>query len=235
MRKGFTLIELLIVVAIIAILAAIAVPNFLEAQTRAKVSRAKADLRSLATGLEVFYVDNNMFPRCNNWGYAGRLKEHPAVPENWVLESLSTPIAYLTSGFLPDPFNPTVKRNQHSVGNPMGNPHTAASVVNNLELARYCKYVSITAAPGSNEFALYTQPNRGKAKAYITYTAGPMRWFPGLDPILDPSTSTPELVSAQFYDPTNGTVSYGYIFRVGGQRGSGADYGSAFWNQAPSK
>jgi prepilin-type N-terminal cleavage/methylation domain-containing protein len=47
---AFTLIELLIVVAIIAILAAIAVPNFLEAQVRSKVSRAKADMRSIATG-----------------------------------------------------------------------------------------------------------------------------------------------------------------------------------------
>lgn len=61
-KKGFTLIELLIVVAIIAILAAIAVPNFLEAQVRAKVSRAKADIRSLATALESYVVDNNNFP-----------------------------------------------------------------------------------------------------------------------------------------------------------------------------
>ncbi len=59
---GFTLIELLIVVAIIAILAAIAVPNFLEAQTRAKVSRVKADVRSIATALEAYRIDQNLYP-----------------------------------------------------------------------------------------------------------------------------------------------------------------------------
>ena len=73
MRKqvGFTLIELLIVVAIIAILAAIAVPNFLEAQIRAKVSRAYSDMRSLATAIESYCVDTNKYPpnllECNRF------------------------------------------------------------------------------------------------------------------------------------------------------------------------
>ena len=52
--RAFTLIELLVVVAVIAILAAIALPNFLEAQTRAKVSRVAADLRTIATALETY-------------------------------------------------------------------------------------------------------------------------------------------------------------------------------------
>ncbi len=56
-QTGFTLIELLIVVAIIAILAAIAIPNFLEAQTRTKVSRVKTDMRSAAVALEAYRVD----------------------------------------------------------------------------------------------------------------------------------------------------------------------------------
>ncbi|MEI7633456.1 MAG: prepilin-type N-terminal cleavage/methylation domain-containing protein [bacterium] len=61
-RTGFTLIELLIVVAIIAILAAIAVPNFLEAQTRSKVSRGRADMRTIATAVESYWADHSKYP-----------------------------------------------------------------------------------------------------------------------------------------------------------------------------
>ena len=118
MKKGFTLIELLIVVLIIAILAAIAIPNFLEFQTRAKVSRVKSDHRSLATGLEAYYVDNNEYPAMAtqllgaNASYAAgapgaynmcTFRIRNTATQMTLLKTVTTPIAYITS-FFPDPF-----------------------------------------------------------------------------------------------------------------------------------
>ena len=60
--KGFTLIELLIVVAIIGIIAAIAIPNLLNAIDRGKQKRTMADMRSIGTAVESFAVDNNVYP-----------------------------------------------------------------------------------------------------------------------------------------------------------------------------
>lgn len=60
--KGFTLIELLIVVAIIAILAAIAIPQFSEYRKKAYNSAAQADLRNLKTALEAYYADSQEYP-----------------------------------------------------------------------------------------------------------------------------------------------------------------------------
>ena len=62
-QKGFTLIELLIVVAIIGIIAAIAIPNLLNAINRGRQKRSMADMRAIATALEAYSVDFNFYPK----------------------------------------------------------------------------------------------------------------------------------------------------------------------------
>ena len=58
-RKGFTLIELLIVVVIIGILAAIAIPKFANTKEKAYIASMKSDLRNLVTAQEAYFSDNN--------------------------------------------------------------------------------------------------------------------------------------------------------------------------------
>ncbi len=89
---GFTLIELLIVVAIIGILAAIAVPNFLNAQVRAKISKTWTDLRTLVNVLEQYRLDHNSYiPDFDGIGSSSSGSEIDTYKQ------LTTPIAYLGS------------------------------------------------------------------------------------------------------------------------------------------
>jgi prepilin-type N-terminal cleavage/methylation domain-containing protein len=109
LSSGFTLIELLIVVAIIAILAAIAVPNFLEAQTRAKNARIVSDMRALATAVETYTIDNNApAPEAGKGGYPGvpiLFGKSDGGPWTGILnEAITTPIAYMSTFELEDPY-----------------------------------------------------------------------------------------------------------------------------------
>ncbi len=90
-QRAFTLIELLIVVAIIGILAAIAVPNFLNAQIKAKIANAVSDMQGLSTALEMYRLDHNIYPRWKDPDGSNR------NPVNRRLIPLTTPLSYMSS------------------------------------------------------------------------------------------------------------------------------------------
>jgi prepilin-type N-terminal cleavage/methylation domain-containing protein len=199
--RAFTLIELLIVVAIIAILAAIAVPNFLEAQTRAKVSRNKADMRSVATALEAYAVDANKYPP--PWDYNpagpgrvwGTFSEIPGGPFHSRTSSyLTTPIAYMTS--LPDdPFRATGYQGLAPNLKPVEKRHIYFNI----------PYMLIGAPTSQN-----MQHSETDAGNWFLYSVGPDR-----DEFnTPPGQSLNGLRVYRDYDPTNGTVSLGNIFRT---------------------
>ncbi len=107
MRRAFTLIELLIVVAIIGILAAIAVPNFLNAQIRSKLAKVQADHKAISTALEAYFIDQNAYPGDHD------LDRYMAGEDG--LFHLTTPISYMSS--LPtDPFVERKLRGMFNLG-----------------------------------------------------------------------------------------------------------------------
>jgi prepilin-type N-terminal cleavage/methylation domain-containing protein len=229
---GFTLIELLIVVAIIAILAAIAVPNFLEAQTRAKVSRAKADQRSIATALEAYRTENNHYPEQAapthpDWPFArdpagvyGGDSPRHNTGNGAIAWRLSTPVAFLssTTGSFADPFFREFNLN-------------STSVVNDT---RYYNYsgdyrwgrIYDAAQDGSIADFLATSISLAEKNHWHLRSRGPDNdyerringWADYLAFHGVPNTGTVAPFDgglSALYDPTNGTTSSGDIARVG--------------------
>jgi type IV pilus assembly protein PilA len=84
-KKGFTLIELMIVVAIIGILAAIAIPNFLKFQAKSKMSEAKTNLGAIYTGEIAYFGEQNSYGDfiAINWSPSGTPRYHFALGTTW--------------------------------------------------------------------------------------------------------------------------------------------------------
>jgi prepilin-type N-terminal cleavage/methylation domain-containing protein len=222
MRKlrGFTLIELLIVVAIIAILAAIAIPNFLEAQIRSKVSRVQSDMRSLATALESYFVDNNTYPPMG-WsldttadggrqpiaedspGRTFRVRSGEGGRNQFF--TLTTPVAYITT-YPPDAFADTrgisFRYYHDKMGWIMGSfgPDTDQQYGGDLGWA-------------DGDVRNATPPQRTDADVetvYTSYLAQPTESLLAGSATIGDTTGR----GAYTYDPTNGTVSQGDVWRV---------------------
>lgn len=220
-RRAFTLIELLIVVAIIAILAAIAVPNFLEAQIRAKVSRVKSDARTLATAVEIYAVDNTKYPlrrdKYDQPAAPSRLYYPPfdqkimdtlAPAARVGLRSVTSPIAYITS--LPvDVFNTPAR----ALVNPAIGRSDCLDYWDPTQTDIMVRQVNSRNPFGQTGYD-------GVAGGYVIISVGPDSYL-GLS--VDTGTGYPDQPSdfiddhkntfATIYDPTNGTVSKGNVMR----------------------
>jgi len=208
LKRAFTLIELLIVVAIIAILAAIAVPNFLEAQTRAKVSRAKADMQAMGTAIETYRIDNNSYPYQNPQSRVLRVAAIKA------LEVITTPIAYIATMSWNDPF-----QGKGAYSGPSMDTYADYDPLPADELQRkiYWYMARNNTAQGDS----WDRKNDPRPTWWILESHGPegkgTATRTGLNSIKDPSNPAHQEKALKIiYDATNGTVSRGNIWRVGG-------------------
>jgi prepilin-type N-terminal cleavage/methylation domain-containing protein len=219
-HRAFTLIELLIVVAIIAILAAIAVPNFLEAQVRAKVSRAQNDMRTLATAIESYQVDNNAYPmivainsqwaRSRTGAISGPSLFYPdtlGISSRFIV--LTTPVAYLSSIFR-DPFINEANRFALDGGNASETPPP---------LPEYDTFDYVDARSLTPEGIL--GGSRGAAgtsgASWHVVGAGPDR----INAFGGGQSNYASHIHQRGvdYDPSNGTISAGDLVRIGGGQG----------------
>ncbi len=193
-QKGFTLIELLIVVAIIGILAAIAVPNFVNAQIRAKLSKVKSDIRALAQAHEMYNLDNNSYPpESENDIFTGRRSRNSSG-----LFFLTYPIAYMST--IPhDPF----QKNMELIKNEIPAAYETGVFSRKSSIIAYNIF---SQGPDLQENGLYsanpfwgTQRNQGQGNSYHTSNGlkskGDIFWYGG-----DPSVTKNLVVDGKTYN-----------------------------------
>jgi len=191
---GFTLIELLIVIAIILILIGIALPNFLEAQVRAKVAQAKGNARTIGSAMETYLLDFKMYPNDHD----------PDDRNQQGLYQLTSPLKYLPS--IPvEPFaraDGLLKPGTDEIGWEMGSTGPP-------------RYVAHKRRPKVNAYGLASYG----PDVHDSFPCGDP-WPACAPPAADPCRIG-EGMAWTDYNPTNGTRSEGDIMQLGGELRTG--------------
>ncbi len=189
---GFTLIELLIVIAIILILISIALPNFLEAQTRTKVTRSMTDMRTIGIAIEGYYLD---YKRYIPWAAA-------TFKERFI--RLTTPHAYM-------------KEVYDDIFNADGQPWLQLGIKyseNDAKMMKTFDYVNHDEYAKADRNKTEIRDQTGKLGQVIR-SAYHLRGF-GPDRDNDSGSGAPYHGPIP-YSPTNGTVSNGDLKMFQGQ------------------
>lgn len=188
-KRAFTYIELTLVGAIVAVLAAIAVPNFLEARIRAAVSRSKNDLALVKMGVEAYRLEQRRYP----------MNAVAGVPSPGDLVAITTPIAYMAS--LPRDFFTTNESGKRG----------ASRQTDDAATLNYYNAFQVRGEAGL-QFTGDENPLGGGYIAGLLWGLGPATAYP-LDPATSPTKISAEGVAELIaYDPTNGTTSRGDIY-----------------------